>query len=122
MNDRVAFLERAYRLFNDRHVDALFEMMSPDVEWPDVANAAVLRGASQIRSYWEAQFAVANPRVEPTEFFSVGDDVVAVVDQRVLGLDGSLLAGPATVFHRYSFADDLVRRMVVFADHASASR
>ena len=56
MNNRVAFLERAYRLFNDREIDALFEMMTPDVEWPDAPRSAVLRGPSEIRPHWEGQF------------------------------------------------------------------
>lgn len=39
-----------------------------------------------------------------------------MVDQRITDLEGSLLVPPAVVFHRYTFAGDLVRRMVVFTD------
>jgi hypothetical protein len=58
--------------------------------------------------------------VTPTEFIEAGDDVVAVVDQRILDLQGRPLMAPAVVFHRYTFAGDLVRRMVVFADRDEA--
>src|SRR5580693_3569956 len=66
--DRVTLLRRAYRLFNDRRIDELLALMTDDVAWPDVANGRVLRGKEAVRSYWEAQFAVANPQVDPIEF------------------------------------------------------
>jgi ketosteroid isomerase-like protein len=79
-DEQVALLRRAYRLFNDRQVDQLLALMTEDVEWPDVAGNAVLHGKEAIRPYWEAQFAVAEPQVNPTEFRPIGDDLVAVVD------------------------------------------
>jgi ketosteroid isomerase-like protein len=59
--ERVAFLERAYRLFNDRDVAGLLSMMTDDVVWPDVARGAVLHDKGAIHRYWEAQFAFADP-------------------------------------------------------------
>lgn len=103
-------------MFNDRDIDALVAMMTDDAEWPDVANGAVLRDKAAIRSYWEGQFAVSNPQVEPTDFVGVGDDMVAVVKQEVTNLRGEPLVPTTVVFHRYSFDGDLVRRMVVFND------
>jgi ketosteroid isomerase-like protein len=119
-SEREAFLERAYQLFNGRDVDALLSMMTDDVEWPDVANSAILCGKEEIRRYWEAQFAVSAPTVRPTEFIRVGDELVAVVDQRIHDLDGQPLVQPTVVFHRYTFDGGLVRRMVVFTDRAEA--
>jgi hypothetical protein len=118
--ERAAFLERAYQLFNDRNIDALLSVMTDDVEWPDVAHGAVLQGKAAIRPYWDEQFAVADPRVRPTAFIQAGDDVVAVIDQRVLDQQGQLLVSPQVVFHRYTFEGDLIRRMVVFTDGAEA--
>ena len=120
VDEQVAFLERAYELFNARDIDALLAMMTDDVEWPDVANHAVLRGKKAIRPYWEAQFAAADPRVTPTAFIPTGDDLVAVVDQQVFDLDGKPLGRPAEVYHRYTFVGDRVRRMVVFDDRNAA--
>jgi len=117
---RRALLERAYELFNAGEVEALLAMMTDDVEWPDVANGLVLRDKRAIRSYWEGQFAVANPQVRPTDFLPVEDDLVAVIDQRLLDLGGQPIAPPAVVFHRYSFEDQLVRRMVYFSDRREA--
>jgi ketosteroid isomerase-like protein len=114
--ERTALLQRAYQLFNDRDIDALLEMMTDDVEWPDVANSTMLHDKAAIRTYWEGQFAAADPRVSPTEFLAAGDDVVAVVEQHLADLEGRLLAPQATVFHRYAFEGDRVRRMVVFTE------
>jgi hypothetical protein len=43
-SERVAFLEGAHGLFNDRRIEALIKMMIEDVDWPDVASAEVLHG------------------------------------------------------------------------------
>ena len=115
-NERIELLRRAYRLFNDRQIEPLLAMMSEDVEWPDVARGTVLHGKDAIRRYWEAQFASADPRVSPTRFIEAGDELIAVIDQRVFDLGGNALAPPTVVFHRYSFAGDRIRRMRVFTD------
>jgi hypothetical protein len=119
-SERIATLEHAYRLFNDRRVDELLAMMTDDVEWPDVANGTTLPDKGAIRRYWSDQFAAARPQVTPTGFIEVGEDLVAVIDQRIEDLHGSPLVPPAVVFHRYTFAGDLVSRMVVFPDREAA--
>ena len=118
--EKVASLERAYRLFNDRRIDDLLAMMIDDVRWPDVAHGIVLEGKAAIRQYWEAQFAVAAPQVVPIEFVEVDDDLVAVIDQRIFDLLGNLLVEPAVVFHRYSFTTGLISRMTVFGRREEA--
>ncbi len=112
-------VRRAYCLFNERRIDALLALMTEDVEWPNVAGGTVLHGREAIRPYWEAQFAAADPRVDPTEFRQVGDDLVAVVEQRVLDRQGRLLAADV-VYHRYTFTLGRVSRMVVFTSPEEA--
>jgi SnoaL-like domain len=119
--EKVASLERAYRLFNERRIDDLLAMMVDDVSWPDVAHGIVLEGKPAIRQYWEAQFAVAAPQVVPREFVEVGDDLVAVIDQRIFDLSGHLLMEPAVVFHRYSFDTGLISRMTVYGRREEAT-
>jgi hypothetical protein len=118
--EKVASLERAYRLFNERKIDDLLAMMIDDVRWPDVAHGIVLEGKAAIRQDWEAQFAVAAPHVVPTGFLGVDDDLVAVIDQRVFDLFGNLLMEPAVVYHRYSFNGSLISRMSVFGTREDA--
>lgn len=102
---RVDVLRRAYELFNERRIDELLALMADDVEWPDVANAAVLHTKSEIRKYWEAQFAAAQPFVHPDDFVEDDGDVVAVVQQHVEGLDGAVVVPVHVVHHRYTFDD-----------------
>jgi hypothetical protein len=118
--EKVALLERAYLLFNERQVDRLLATTADDVRWPDVASGTVLSGKAAIRQYWDAQFAVAAPHVHPTGFVAVDDDVIAVVDQRVFDLSGAPLTEPAVVFHRYSFSGGLISRMTVHGSREDA--
>jgi ketosteroid isomerase-like protein len=115
-------LTSAYQLFNERRIDDALALMTDDVAWPDVANGAVLHGRGAVRPYWEAQFRTASPIVTPTRFIEAGDDVIAVVEQRVDTLDGETLVPLHEVFHRYSFGAGRVSRMVVFATEAEALR
>ena len=107
-------------LFNRRRIDELLALMDDDVRWPDVAGGVVLVGTAAVRKYWEGQFARTRPLVEPTAFVAVDDDVVATVDQRILDLDGALLAGPVVVYHRYSFRAALISRMTVHRQRRDA--
>jgi len=59
--DRIALLRRAYRSYNERDIEAVLAMVTDDVEWPDVANHAVLHGKEAIRSYWTGPFIAADP-------------------------------------------------------------
>ncbi len=118
--ENIASLERAYRLFNERRIDDLLTMMVDDVRWPDVAHGMEVEGQAAVRQYWEAQFAVAAPYVVPTGFTEVDEDLVAVVDQRIVDLTGNLLMEPVVVFHRYSFTTGLISRMRVFGTREEA--
>jgi hypothetical protein len=120
VRERIILLERAYCHFNERQVDALLAMMTDDVEWPDVAHAAVLHGKDQLRRYWESQFAVVDSRVLPTDFSRSRDEIVVVVDQRILDREHKAVSAPRVVFHKYSFDKNLIRRMVVLSDQDAA--
>lgn len=122
-DERVVVLRRAYELFNDRRVDELLALMAVDVQWPDVANSSVLRNKDALRSYWQAQFEVAHPVVEPERFMSAGQDVVAVVNQRVTDHAGAVIVPAHVVYHRYTFdAEGLVRGMTVSTSEPGDAR
>jgi hypothetical protein len=118
--EKIATLERAYRLFNEQRIDDLLAMMIDDVRWPDVAHGIVLEGKAAIRKYWQSQFAVAVPHVVPTGFVVVDDDLVAIIDQRISDCSGNLLMEPAVVVHRYSFNNGLISRMTAFSRREDA--
>jgi len=119
--EKVTTLALGYELFNDRRLDQLLALMVDDVQWPDVAAGAVLVGRSAIRQYWEAMFAVSNPRVLPREYVPVGDDVLAVIEQRISDFGGAPIAEPVVVYHRYSFRAGLISRMAFHSNRESAT-
>jgi SnoaL-like domain len=90
---RVALLCRAYEAFNQRYVEAALALMDPDVEWPNVLQATMLRGHDAVRAYWLIQFETIGPRVEPEAFEPLGEDeIVAAVNQVVRDRGGAVLA------------------------------
>lgn len=105
-------LRRAYLSFNARDVDALLADMVDDIDWPNVAQSTRLVGHEAVRSYWEGQFAVADPHVEPTAFRHEGDAVVASIHQTIRDLDGNVVR-EGDVEHVYRFRDGKVARMDV---------
>lgn len=102
-----------YAAFNARDVERVLAALSPDVDWPNVADGSRLHGHDAVRAYWTAQFAAIDPRVEPLALRPLADGRVAVdVHQRVHALDGSLLHEERVV-HVYAFDDGLITRMDV---------
>ncbi len=64
--DRLAYFQKLYAAFNDRDADAVLEMASRDVDWPNAWKGGRLRGREAVRDYWAAQWAEIDPHVEPT--------------------------------------------------------
>jgi hypothetical protein len=109
----VALLRRAYAAFNSRDIAAALATMHADVDWPNVLDGVRLRGHAAVRQYWARQFAMFDPRVEPTAMSSDDDDRIVVhVHQVVLSLDGGLLSD-SVVYHVYTLLDGLIARMDV---------
>jgi len=58
-------LTAAYAAFNRRDIDAVLELMSPDVDWPNGMEGGRVHGHREVRAYWTRQWAVVDPHVEP---------------------------------------------------------
>ena len=97
-----------------RDIEGALTMLTPDVEWPNVAEGRVLHGRDEVRAYWTAQFAAIDPHVEPTAIAEQGDTVVVTVHQVVRDLEGAVLHD-SMVTHTYTFKGDLVASMHVGA-------
>jgi ketosteroid isomerase-like protein len=106
-------LERAYRVFNARDIDAALAMMHPDVAWPNGFEGGTVHGHAEVRDYWTRQWKQIDPRVDPVSFTEEDDGRIAVgVHQVVRDLAGSLLSDQ-TVQHVYRIEDGLVRSMEI---------
>jgi hypothetical protein len=80
------------------------------VAWPNLLDGVVIHGRDEVRAYWERQFAMMDPRVDPVGFTTDGDELAVTVHQVVRDLDGNVLTEGDAV-HTYAFAGDLVTSM-----------
>jgi ketosteroid isomerase-like protein len=106
-------LQKIYKAFNARDIDAVLAVMHPDVDWPNGWEGGRVHGHAGIRDYWTRQWAAIDPHVEPTAFRTdESGRTVVTVQQRVRDLDGNLIA-EGTVEHAYVIEAGLVRSMEI---------
>jgi hypothetical protein len=102
-----------YEAFNAREVSDLLAEMTPDVDWANGWEGGRIVGQDQVRAYWERQWTVLDPHVEPEEIVDRDDGAVeVVVHQLVKDTRGQVLADDR-VRHVYWFRDDLIARMEI---------
>lgn len=109
----VALLQKAYREFNARNIDAVLSTMKADVEWPNGMEGGTVHGYDEVRAYWTRQWGMLDPHVEPVKFES--DDsgrIIVSVHQIVRDLAGKVLLD-RMVEHVYTLEDGLVRSMEI---------
>lgn len=108
---RRELLTAAYAAFNRRDIDEVLAMMLPDVDWPNGMEGGRVHGCDEVCSYWQRQWSMIDPHVEPMRM-QEDDDGNMVVDVRqiIRDLSGKVLKDQA-VQHVYSFRGDLIERM-----------
>jgi hypothetical protein len=108
-------LHRTYQAFNDREIEAVLDLMHPEVDWPNAWEGGRLVGRDAVRDYWTRQFAEISSNVEPESFTTEPDGAVTVdVHQVVHDASSGDLLTDSRVRHRYWFDDaGLVTRMDV---------
>ncbi len=109
----IALLQKAYKEFNARNIDAALSTMKADVAWPNGMEGGIVHGHDQVRAYWTRQWGVVDPHVEPLKFASEDPGrVVVSVHQIVRDLTGRVLLD-RIVQHVYTLEDGLVRSMEI---------
>jgi ketosteroid isomerase-like protein len=112
-DDVRARLERLYREFNARNIDAVLAEMSENVEWPNGWEGGYVHGHDEVRDYWTRQWEAIDPTVTPVDFASEPDGRVDVsVRQVVRDRTGSLLAN-SIVHHIYRFEGERITYMEI---------
>jgi hypothetical protein len=67
--------------------------MHPDVVWANGIEGGQLHGRDEVRSYWNRQWAIIDPHVEPVEISLKGKgEVIVNVHQVVRDPKGNVLA------------------------------
>ena len=109
---RVELLTRTYDAWNRRDIDAVLRHLDDDVKWPNQMEMTTARGHRAVRAYWEKQFKVIDPIVEPLRFTELGEVIVVDVHQVVRDLDGAVLV-ESQVGQSFAFRGAKVRSMQV---------
>ena len=103
-----------YRAFNEREIDAVLELMHPDVDWPNAWEGGRVHGRDAVRAYWTRQFQEISGQVEPEAISEEADGSITVEVHQVVhdARSGDLLSD-SRVRHRYRFENGLIVRMDV---------
>jgi ribosomal protein S18 acetylase RimI-like enzyme len=109
-------LHRAYEAFNARDIQSALATMHGEVDWPNGMEGGRVHGHAAMRAYWERQWGLLDPRVQPLHIEQDPDGrTVVTVRQRVRDLAGSVISH-GTVEHHYTIVGGLIERMDIH-DH-----
>jgi ketosteroid isomerase-like protein len=111
MNSSRELLHEVYKAFNARNVAAVLERMHPDVDWPNGMEGGRVHGHHGVREYWQRQWKLIDPHVEPiaVEADGSGREVVTV-HQVIRDLTGQVVMD-RMVQHVYVIEAGLIQRM-----------
>jgi ketosteroid isomerase-like protein len=111
--DYQAIIRKLYSAFNNRNIDAVFEYMHEDVDWPNGWEGGYIKGKDEVRAYWTRQWNEINPQVTPIAVEEQPDGQIKVlVQQLVKDHRGNVLVDEK-VIHTYSFEGGKVKRMQI---------
>jgi ketosteroid isomerase-like protein len=110
MNDDMELLRRLYALFNGRDIEGVLAAMHSDVVWANGKEGGHVHGRDEVRSYWQRQWGMIDPHVEPVEISPSGDgEVIVTAHQVVHDLNGNLVADKR-VTHVFQVRNGLIER------------
>jgi ketosteroid isomerase-like protein len=110
VTNHIELIERLYKRFNVRDIEALLSMMSADVVWANGMEGGYVHGHEGVRNYWARQWAMIDPHVEPIKSsLGTNGEIVVEVHQVVRDLNGELLSDKV-VCHVFQMQNDKIRR------------
>lgn len=106
-------LRKAYRAFNARDIAQALTVMHPEVDWPNGMEGGRVLGHSAVREYWERQWKVVDPHVDPIGFSNdAAGRTIVDVHQVVRDMEGKVLLDQM-VRHCYTMENALIRSMEI---------
>lgn len=109
-------IKHAYTAFNARDIDAILQVMHPDIKWSRAWEGDYANGHDEVRAYWQRQWKEINPRVFPVGFRERENGTLEVeVEQIVKDLEGTVLFN-GKVTHVYIIKDGLLQQMDIEAN------
>src|ERR1700722_19863586 len=83
-------LMHLYNGFNARDMEAVLAKTHPEVVWANGMDGGYVYGRDSVRNYWTRQWAIIDPRVQPTGFSSgAGGGTEGEVHQTVRALQAN---------------------------------
>lgn len=114
-------IRAAYGAFNRGDVDAVLDLLHPDVEWvppPSSLEPHPLRGRDAVREYLSPNF-FESQTAEPFETIEVGDRVLVAARVRARGR-GSGIELDQTAYHLFVIEDGRAVRFEAHVDRDEA--
>jgi ketosteroid isomerase-like protein len=114
-------VQSTYAAYSRGEVDAVLELMHPDVEWhppPTSVEPQPLRGIDAVRQFLAPNF-FESQSAEPLEVTVEGNRVLVEARVRARGA-GSGIEIDGIAFHLYAFEDDKVVRFEAYIDRDQA--
>jgi len=105
-------ITKAYRLFNERRIDELLDMLCDDVNWSNGWEGGYIHGKDDLRSFWQRQWAEVDPEVQPASISEREDGVEVMVQQTVKDIKGNLLSD-GRILHIFNFRGDCISSMQI---------
>ncbi|TDQ08439.1 nuclear transport factor 2 family protein [Pedobacter metabolipauper] len=104
-------IKKAYTAFNARDIDAILQVMHPEVKWSKAWEGDYANGHDEVSAYWKRQWKEIDPNVTPVGFHERENGTLEVeVDQLVKDLEGHVLF-EGKVLHVYVIHDGLLQQM-----------
>jgi nuclear transport factor 2 (NTF2) superfamily protein len=113
MDTAMQLIHKAYDAFNNRDIDAVLQLLQPDVQWPNGWEGGWVNGWEEVREYWTRQWQEIDPHVTPVSLTEKEDDRVAVQVHQVVKDKNGLLLADGYVMHIYTFENELVQKMEI---------
>jgi ketosteroid isomerase-like protein len=93
MSSNQQLLQNLYGAFNNRELETIISVMSPDVKWANGVEGGFVYGRDAVREYWTNQYKVIQVQLETLKFETDENNRnVVTVHQIVKDLQGNLLA------------------------------
>src|SRR5580704_5732092 len=110
MRDEVALIARLYAKFNAREIENALAALHEEVVWANGMEGGYVHGRDGVREYWQRQWSMIDPSVEPEEFSrGATGEIVVKVHQRVCDLRGNRLFD-GIVNHVFHIESGMIKR------------
>lgn len=78
MANDTEFIKHLYEDFNARNTDSILAKLTEDVMWANGVDGGYVHGHKDLKDYWERQWSILNPQIEPVSFRKTEDGSIFV--------------------------------------------